>query len=240
MNTIESFLKSEESRFGTETNPNVKIGILFNLITLKNDKGITVSNYLDIKELVHLYFETIKCNSFGYDEMNHQKLNNLFLLLTPNERLSLIQYTLSMYSKELPEHNKDWLLAAKYMAEIDLIILNKSYARYPKIILLYSSTGFGRLFLLLTLLVILLTVILLPAPFVSWRLFSLDYYTYTDIFLWNHLLNVLSYLSGLDAHFEVTPLNPSGLILFMCLRLLIAVVIVNFIYTKILDRISVK
>lgn len=241
MNSIQSIIASENAKLKQDNlSLSDEIGIRFNLISLKNREGISSENYKDIKFFITNYIEYIKMANYGYDNLNYTKIDDLLNFLNTKEQIMILQYAISYMAKELPEYDRDWFIDKKRQSEIKDIFESKKFSLYLKAIFLYLGLNTQRLLLTLLFFLILTFIVLLPSPFSSLAIFEVSYSAYEDNFILNHLINVLSLFVGLENDFKITPINGIGVLIEIVAKLFFIVLVVNFIYTKIADKITLK
>lgn len=240
MQTINDIIKADEEKLKECSNPNNGLNILYNLIILKNKGNDKRENYKDFKKFIDYYIEVVKLSDYGYDRLNHNKIEKILSFLNFEEQISALNYAISVSARELPEHDKNWFIDRKNKAEVQNILCKKQFRYYPKALLLVCSYSIFRLFLIVISFLLLVFVLLLPAFDPSCAIFKITYENYSDKFVLNHLLNILSHFSDIDNDFKIVPLNWFGLTLLILGKLLFILIIVNFIYRKITDKINIK
>jgi hypothetical protein len=240
MTKIEIIIKNEENKLEKNTSSKVSANIIYNLIYIK-DKNIRYDDkYKDIKSFFNYYIDSKKDANFGYDNLNYIKINNLIKLLSPIERTAIIDYFTSKLTKEFPEVNREWFVAKKHENEVSLIFSSKQYLKYPKAIFLFLGKDMLRVFLVLFFFFILISTLLLPAFSESFVIFKIKYENYSDVFIINHILNMLSLFSDLDNSLKISPLNWFGLLTLILGKILFILLVVNFFYIRITDKMSLK
>ena len=235
--SLTDIVSEEEKKLNASKDANEKVNILYNLIVCKH-KSLNQSIYIDIKHFINSYIEAAKKNDFGYDSFCIPKVLKVIDFLDCNKRIALLNYLLSTLSREFPEIDVDWVHNSISKAKIDEIITEKNYKQFPKAFLLYSSLKIHTLLITLFLFFVLIFVILLPAPFSFMELFKLEYSDYSSNFILNHLFNVMMLFSGIDD--SITALNGVGVILYVIAKISFVLLIVNFVYKRISDKISLK
>jgi hypothetical protein len=238
MNQIEDLITNEENKLKNDLAPNEAINILYNLISLKNRIHKTKDNYKDIKSFINYYIDVIKFSDYGYDVINYEKIEKLINLLEYKEQISVLQYAISVTKRELPEHNKEWFVEKKHKCEIDHIWSQKTINLFPKAFFLYSGLNISRLLLTLLLFFLLTCLILLPSPKFFFPFFNITYDNYSESFIINHFLNIFSLFADIDNDFKIKPINWFGLISLVLGKISFIILIVNFFYRKITDKIS--
>jgi hypothetical protein len=214
--------------------------VLYNLISLKNANGNGSDNYRDIKKFLENYVLSLKDANYGYDNINYAKIDSLFLKLTINERISIIQFAISNLTRELPELDVEWFIDRRHEFEVQRIFQESDYLNYPKAFLLYCGRTIPRLISTLFGFVFLVSLILLPAPFPWMSIYKIQYVQHSEPFYSNHLLNVMCLFLDMDNGPTISATCWWGLILLMIAKCFFVILIVNFIYIRLSDKITVK
>lgn len=237
---LDEIIKQEEQRLNISQSSKESVDILYNLIFLKNRLGRSNENYTDIKQFLNYYVDYIKIANYGYDNFNYNKIETLLNLISPAEQITLLQYSISTIAREFPENDREWFIKRKHQAEIKNIISLGLWQYFFKAFFLYVGLSLKRLFCTLLIFIVLISLMLLPSPKDCFICFSISYEHYSDYFLINHFLNVLSLFVDLENDFKITPLNWWALILLIIGKISFILLFVNFIYIKISDKISLK
>ncbi|MCW2119206.1 hypothetical protein [Flavobacterium sp. 7A] len=237
MKNIKRKIDIEEYRLRTEISDDEKSNILYNLIFLKKKANLDEYIYKDIKLFIYHYLRHLKSANYGYDNINYDKILTLINLLPLDQKVSIIDYIILNSTKELPEVNQNWFLTKKHNFKIEEIFKLKKKNKYIYGIFLICGKSTTNLLLSLILIFILINIILLPAYNASFELFKITYEIYSDNFTINHILNVLTLFVDLDNKLTITPNNYFGLLLIVFGKILFAILLINFIYIKISDKI---
>lgn len=240
MNNIEDIINYETEKLRKTVSCEEKVSILYNLIIIKNTQNKDTNNYNDIKELIEYYINLIKNGNFGYDEINYSKLNKVISFLKYNEQVSILKYALSSFTREFPEHDNSWFMERINCAEIQDIINRKIYTKYPKALFLYSGKSIWGLFSVCILFIVSVYIVLLPAIYYRFELFKIDYETYNSNFYVNHLLNILSMFCDIENNFKINTSSTWGILMLILGKIAFVLLIVNFIFQKITEKISIK
>ena len=240
MTTIDEIIKSEELKLNQSISAKESSDILYNLIFIKKKTNPYNNKYKDIKKFFNLYIKSKNDENFGYENLNYKKIDKLINLLKPAEKPVIIDYFISILIREFPEANREWFIAKKHDCEISLIINEKKYMQYPKLLFLFFGKNIIRLIIALFSLFLLTSLFLLPALNDFFIIFNIQYENYSDLFYFNHVLNTLSLFSGLSNNLKITPINWFGLLVLIFGKILFIILIVNFIYIKITDKMSIK
>lgn len=237
---IDQFIQGEEQRLNTIESPSQKLGLLTNLFEVRKKSGIKRNNYVDFKKFIDLYIEVVKSANFGYDDINSQKVKKTLGYLELDERIAASRYAVSVMARELPEHDRSWLIKLMNEATVQHIFHLKQYRQYPKAFAFILSNSFSSLLIFLFSFFILVNIILLPAHFPSWAVFKISYENYSPNFYLNHILNVLTLFSDLDNNFKIIPLNWIAVLGSIASKIIFLLIIVNFIYRKLTDKIKLQ
>jgi hypothetical protein len=240
MHDIYQIIALEEEKLSKVSNAGEGLNILYNLMILKNKNGDKEGNYKGFKKFIDYYIEVVKLSDYGYDKLNHSKIENLLQLLNYEEQISALNYAISVSARELPEHDKNWFIERKHSAEVNHIFACHHYKLYFKAVMLFCANSLHRLFLVILIFFILVITILLPAFNENLILFNITYDNYSSCFFLNHILNVISHFADLDNDFEINPLNWIGVLLLIVGKLFFILIVVNFVYRKISDKINIK
>jgi hypothetical protein len=238
---VEAFIKSEEQRLQAHPDHDTAVNILYNLISMKsltNNRKDEV--YKDAKKFIDHYVEAIKEGAYGYDLLNRDKIDIVLAKLNYLEQKELMQYALSVTSRELPEHDRNWFVDKKHYAEKRHIFENRLVTMYPKAFLLHCNQSMISIGIVLILYYFAVVILLLPAPYESMGIFEIKYEYYSKHFLLNHAMNVLSRFALIESNFKIKPTNWWALLVMIVGKLTFIGFIVHFIYKKLSDKIAVK
>lgn len=235
--TIEEISQKELEKLKDSNSENESSNILFNIIKINYETGVSNDHYRNIKRFFDSYIKSLKLSDYGYDNFNYDKIASLLKTLKPEEQLSILQFIISETSKELPQYDKNWFIIRKHKAEIKRIITNKRYPQYPKAILLYFGQSTKRLILFFTIIFTLVSIILLPAPIDLFKIFEIEFKNYSTFTAWNHILNVFALFAHIEHSVNIKPLNWAGIFILIIGKIGFWILIINFIYLKIMDEI---
>ena len=160
--------------------------------------------------------------------------------LNYEEQISALNYAISVTVRELPEYDKDWFIEKKRDAEVNHIFKNRIYNQYFKGIMFYFAHSLKRLMIVILIFFAMVISILLPATEGSFILFRITYDNYSNNFIVNHLLNVITHFAGIDNEFKVEPVNWLGVLLLVSAKLFFVLIVVNFVYRKITDKLNIQ
>ncbi|MEQ8423341.1 MAG: hypothetical protein RIA63_01435 [Cyclobacteriaceae bacterium] len=217
---------------------------MYAIIAIKADQGndslydYNQTIYLDIKFFVDTYVESLKSQAFGYDTFDLNRIFVLYQLVSIREAVALNNHLYRViktqgYEKELgvAKRKAEELLLREYR-EKPLILY---FARY---IIFLSSKGIWSLLLTIGIIFIVYGLILLPAPSGWIELFEIQYDSYSNIFLVNHVINLVAGTLDLGVSFEIRSINIGGIILLIIGKLLSILLIGNYLVEQLYKRIS--
>lgn len=235
---IESFLQNEYNkieRYKYKKNAE----ILFNIICVKNKFGKSDyynSMYIDVKKFVLNYINAADKLDYGYDEIKLEKVEKACCGLEKKEKLSVLYTTLRllyMRGYELDD-------IQKIITDLKCSIAKEDKKYFLYLRLLLSSNIWWLLFAYLVY-VLVVFIILLPAPFSFMEMYNIELKTYSSNSLYNHVMNTLATLTGNDNIAPViTPLGLGGMLNYCLGIILFYLLIVNFVLKKIEDYITLK
>ncbi len=239
---LKEIINKESEKYEKSENPNERIGILYNLIWVKQnyaDSSTIMGLYRDIKFLINDYIQLVKVNDYGYDLISESKLISVISFLSIHEQISILKYLLSTLSREFPEIEKDWVQNALNEVKLKILLNPFRLIKLPHAFLLFSSLSFVKLLIALCVFVGMVSLILLPAPFEWMEIFKIKYSNYSSSVVLNHILNVVSLFGAIKGGCEVTAINAIGLLMQVFGKVCFVIIMVNFVYKKISDKLMV-
>lgn len=239
--SIDEILKKDFEIFNSEKSSLMeKIGALYSYITINYKQNKSSNSYQLIKQYINFNIQAIKKENYGYDEMNYDKFIKLIKPLSYDEKLAILKYLISTFNTNLPDYNLDHYLKEIKIIEINKIFHSNKIILYPKALILLSGISTSCLIITLLSVYILTTIILLPSIDNDISLFKVEYENYHNNFHINHILNILSVFTGLSNNIKISPLNIIGLFLLIIGKLIFMLIIINYVYKKITDKIILK
>lgn len=235
---ILELIKQEEDKISQIISPSESINKISNLIKLKFEYNDNRNIYIYIKLLIEKYIEVIKYSDYGYDTFNYIKLEQVLYYISLSQRVSILKYTISRIANELPDFEKDWFINQKNIAEISLI--KQNFKKNPKVFRLIALyAGKNTYYTLISILIVFLipVIVLLPAPIPQLIWFEISYNNYSDVYFVNHILNLLGFFADIDNDFNIEPQNALASFFFIFYKIIFIILIANFLYTKITDKI---
>jgi hypothetical protein len=217
-----------------------KSEILFLIIQIKNDNNdlhnYNRSLYVDIKKFIEFYIKSTDKKDYGYDKIEIEKLTKAIdIAKNEKERYELCLYTSRLIN--LNGHENELNNFKDYKNECKTLSLKCEKSFKSKLNLISHLSSYN----LKTIIIILLSIfafsylIFLPANFEVFEIFKLNYKNYSSNFYLNHLLNLISLAFGLEADKIIVPLNWFGVILLALLKSLYILVLLNYLYQKVIN-----
>lgn len=212
--------------------------ILYNIIHVKARLKIDYNEslYIDAKKFVKAYLNAIDNEDFGYDHIQITKIidisncldikQKLFFLYNVNRLLQVKGFDTNILSKEIVEtettvawREKHWFIFIRLWLSSSLIKLVIVYFFY----------------------ILIVGVILLPAPFPWMSLFDISMHNYSSNAFLNHCSNTLALITGNDIIApQVVPNGFVGMIVYCVGVVAFYLVFVNYVFRKIEDFIKLK
>ena len=224
-----------------KTDNHLKAGLYFSIIQLKkinptlNNVGNSI--YQDAKLFISVYIKSVDERDLGYDIIDTAKIIKCINLGGNNHEQYLLaqnSYRL-LKTKGFEEESKK--LKKIVCAKKTTLIYERPYffGKYLSILLHLSTYNFCSIILTVTFLFLISIIVLLPAPFEKWGIFKVTYQNYSEVFLINHIVNLLSNIFGIKGAFNVDTNSAIGILSIIAMKLFYMVFIVNYFYRKILD-----
>ncbi|MXN93233.1 hypothetical protein GR160_18545 [Flavobacterium sp. Sd200] len=237
-NEVRKIIQREENNLKNIISPSAAIGIIYNVIQLKLLYDNEPNIYVLFKKLIENYIRVINSADYGYDDFNNDKIEDLLKKLTYEQQLSILQFTLSRITHELPEYDKTWFLKRKNIAEIHLILSDKSVSKFYKIIPLFAGLNAYALMFTLGFIFSIVYAITYPIQNPPYAIFEIQYENYSSSQLSNHLLNLLSAFVDIDNDFKVIPLNGYAAAIKIICKFFFLLIIANYFYIKVTDKLT--
>lgn len=220
------------------TSPSIGTNWLYNLILLKRSINDKTEIYKLSKSFIIHYIALIKESDFGYDTFNYDKIEKILGCIDYKSQISLLQFIISNMTKELPEYDKEWFVLKKNRIQIKDILQDFKLSKTLELTSLFAGLNIYTLIVTLSLVFLITSIILLPSPNSFFEIFEIKYDTYSTCFILNHFLNILTLFADFDNEFKITPLNWFATIIMVAGKVMFIILIVNFVFTKITDKIS--
>lgn len=215
--------------------------ILYNLIQAKVEfkmQDYKRSLYLDAKKFVEAYIKAAEMQDYGYDEVLLEKIKDVIKHLEPKQRVSVLHAARRMMFTRGYEVDN---ILNEIRNQEAIIAWKGNFRQKLYSICLWMSIRWRALLISYLVYMVLLNVVLLPAPFKWMELFVVEYKQYDDFFLWNHVINILALMTGNDALSpQITPIGFTGMIVYVIGVVLFYLIIGNFVLRKLEDYLTLK
>lgn len=213
--------------------------IYYNLIKMKYKWRLVDLNqslYLDVKKFVQAYITASDSQDYGYDEINITKITDVCSYLEDEQQLAILYLTRRLFYTR--GYDQDIIYSEIVKVDKRVSFANRQYWRWLRLLL---SQNFTRLLIVYILYVLLIFIVLLPAPFEWMGCFDVQFKDYCENSILNHVANGLGVLSGSDSISpEITPNCFWGMLLYCIGLVVFYFMFANFILKKIEDYITLK
>ena len=220
-------------------NHRLNFNVLFNIIAFKKDHkdyaGFKQPLYLDVKQFLYSYIDAVGGADFGYDFLSEPKIQEAISGLSANEQVAIYRYLCHLYVQR--GYDTEPVREMASSAKLQLALKERAYLRY---LLLLSSRNIMSLILSYLLFVLVVFVMLLPAPIEQVHFLDTDMAVMCDSFWLNHMMNILALFCGIDDFGpRIIPVGIVGMLLYLAGIIVYFLLIANFIVRKIGDLINV-
>jgi len=215
-------------------------------IKLHNEEYKTVHQtiYQDSKQFISLYIRTTEKRDLGYDIINSNKIVECILSNNKYDE----QYRLALFAFRILKSNgfEDESKELKRIINETKTKLIRykpnqtSVVRYLRLALHLSTYNIWTISLVIAVLFLITNIIFLPAPFENWGIYKITYNNYSSIFLFNHFLNLLSFIFGVNPVFKTETSSVLGVLVLVLMKSFYLVFIINYLYELIIDLIRNK
>lgn len=215
--------------------------ILFNLIQAKmvlNMHSYKRSLYMDVKKFIENYIKASDKEDYGYDEILPKKIMDAVAGLEVNQKLSIL-YTMRRMMI-MRGYDTDSLQDEIRNLRIQSAWLGNGYQKCYAATL-WLSSQWWTLLISYAVYIMMVMIVLLPAPLECMQFFEIDYNDYSDNEISNCIMNTFALLTGNDdISPKVKPIGFGGLAVYIIGEILFYLIIGNFVYRKMEDYITQK
>lgn len=224
-----------------DSSNHLKAGLYFSIIQIKKHipslRNVGNSIYIDAKQFISIYINSIEERDLGYDIIDTNKiLKCIELVEDKHEQLLLAQnsYRLLKASGFEEESKK-----IKKIVNIKKTSLLKNepfcFSKYIKLLLHLSTYNIFTIILTIFFLFTVSFIVLLPAPFEKWEIYKVTYHSYSEVFIINHFVNILTNVFAIDNQFKIETNSLFGIFSIIILKFFYVIFIVNYLYKKVID-----
>lgn len=189
--------------------------------------------YLDVKSFITQHLKSFDIEDYGYDIPNNNKILIAIQSLSMKEQLAMYRYANKLY--EDCGYETDFL--DEKINKLRMCIAWNEH-RYGAFLLRLSAYNVWTLLFSYLLFLVIVFLILLPAPYDWMSVLQIDSYDFGFGSLKNHLMNTLALFTDGDYSPDVTPCGLRGLLLVILGKITFYLLIGNFIVKKLSDFFS--
>lgn len=215
--------------------------VINNIIQIKLQeptlRNINQDLSVDIKLYINSLINQAELGRIGYDSIEVKKIKEILIDLSPKENLSLINY----FIRQLQKSSFDNEMRGFQKLRIKIIIKkysgkNEFYkpASIWNLCMFFPQYNILTLFITLLFLSLIVTLLLLPAPFKFMEVlnFDINYQKLNPNFFINHTLNILGAFVGIETDFKIVPKNSLSMLVFILTKIFAFLFIANYLFTK--------
>lgn len=215
--------------------------ILYNLIQVKAELGCPNykrSLYLDVKKFTEAYIKATDNLDYGYDEILISKLLTSVSVLERSQQISILYNVRRMMW--MRGYDTDCLLYEIKKIERQMAWRGNWRQKIYAVCLWISATWWALIASYIVY-IILLGLVLLPAPLDCMQLFFIEFESLHSDNVINYILNTLGLISGNeDISPKILPIGIMGMAYYLIGKILFYLIIANFIYRKLEEYITLK
>lgn len=236
---ILEYIKQQYDILNDRTLKNDRFQIYYNLIQIKskfNVENHIIPFYVDVKQLIIIYFEEAELKDFGYDEFRFTPFQNLLEKFSPEKRLPLIAFLMRKCKGndiDVSQINKYYICSRKQN-----LCKEHKYIRY---LLVTLANNFWTLLFCYIGYLVILAWIISPVPDWGIPMFDVKLIDISSNNLLNYLCNAIALLFAPEEYAPtVLPTGVISLILYVFGKLLSYLIIGNYLYQKLFDYIKIS
>jgi hypothetical protein len=221
-----------------DNNPESAFFCINRIIDLKDvlDYEGEDSIYLDFKIMVLHYIDFLKLKDFEYDNVDINIWRDMISIMSIPNRISILEQ-LQRLLKQYEFRGK--IKEIQKLIDINRIKYywkNKSIPNILRMLLLASSLNVLSLTVSILLLLFLIVIIIQPSFSPSFAIIEVEMIEYSHHSWLNSISNVLAYLFKVDDTMKIKPISPPGVLVVGFVKLLLVVVIANFLWKRVLNN----
>ncbi len=224
-----------------DSNNHLKAGLYFSIIQIKKDNPSLSSDvnsiYLDAKRFISIYIQSIDERDLGYDIIDINKLKKCINICgNKHEQFLLSQNSYRILKAKGFEEESKQMKKIVNSKKTELLYERPYYlGKYIRILFHLSTYNLFSIISTIFILFLISLIVLLPAPYKSWEIYNVTYHSYSDSFLANHIINLLSNIFGIKNSFNIETNSIFGILSIIAIKLFYIVFIVNYLYKKVID-----
>lgn len=199
--------------------------------------------YRDLKICLSLYAEVYDLLGYHHLEISPKKLSKIIKKFSSDEKRDLIYF----FVKKLTDHGniEKEEQFSNLLVEQEIICCWTNLKKRKSIIsnaclLIFKLSSYNIYSLIFSLLLLssLFSLVFLPAPWSWMEILSVKKINISNNYCLNHIANTLLYFFDIGDHMKVSPLTFFGVLILIILKVLIVMVIGNFLFKKIIRKIK--
>ena len=209
-------------------------GIIFILNNLKEHHKC----YVIAKKFITTYLQEVSSSSYGYDQINEDKIIKIINLFNGKEQIKLIEYYISIFKNHYETIDINFLIKLRLNCMISSLKEKFDFEIFVDVIFKIILLGWKRVLLSLSFVVIVITIIFLHSPYKELEMFNITFHNYSNDYLLNIVYNVIAILLGIDNDFKIIPLNNLGAPIIFLAKIMYYIIIAGVFGQFVLNRIE--
>lgn len=189
--------------------------------------------YLDVKQFITSHLDSFHTEDYGYDIPNNEKVIEAINSLPLNEQLAMCRYADKLYDG----YSYDTSFLDKRINKLRMCLAWKEH-RYLSFLLRLSAHNIWSLLASYLLFLIIVYLILLPAPFEWMGVLQIDLYDFGLSPFKNQVMNTLALITGGEFAPRIIPYGLRGMLLIILGNITFYLLIGNFVVKKLMDFFS--
>lgn len=199
--------------------------------------------YKDLKIIISLYAVIYDFKGFKSLELTSEKFQKLLQGFNCFQKKELLSFFLKKLSDHGHDHNDSSFFTMLQKEEIkcswiEVMDGNKVVENFVRLILKLSSFNLYTLSMTLFLLFFVIALVIAPAPLPEMEILEIEKSEISQNKFINHISNLLLYMFGVEGHMSISPSNFWGVLLIVTMKIILILVIGNFLIKEILKKIK--
>lgn len=222
-----------------------KLAIIFNVIELRH-KTAEISYqhdlFLDVKKMITYYVGAIDESYYGYYEAGEENLEKVLEKVsytTMHEQINLILFLQRRLRLAGFDDESDSLDGKVDSLRMKVFSQKLNLKNIIRIIGLLSTKTILNLLISISVVFVIYSTILLPAPAKWMSIFNVDYEIYSPNFTFNHFLNTLLSFCQIESDFSIMPTNFIGVLCLILIKGSLLVLLFNYFITEFKKRFKI-
>ena len=236
---IDKLINEEYKKIEKAESNYQKLNFINNVIIYRTEFGPSTipELYADVRKYIEYYFDSIYELKGDYYEFQEDKFNSIINLLPLQERLRLFEYANRLTKKGAFDNYNDWINEELNKVKLKNYLENFEFKNIISIVGCLSSYNLLSISLTFVLLFIIVFTIFLPAYSSNFIIFETKHFNYNKDFYLNHFINLATYIFQTDDEFKVIPINFSGIIILVFIKVISIGLLSNYLLKEFSRRI---